>query len=145
MGFFKTGFLQKFKQFAVKGNVVNLAVGIIIGTEFNKIVTSLVNDVIMPPLGLVISGMKFNEKKWILKPAKQVGKEVQNAITLNYGNFLQACINFMIIALAVFILVQLYETLQTKEKEGEKPPALNKTEQTLIEIRDILKSLQKPS
>jgi large conductance mechanosensitive channel len=138
-------FFQKFKQFAVKGNVINLAVGIIIGTEFNKIVTSLVNDVIMPPLGLVISGMKFNEKKWILKPAKQVGKEVQNAITLNYGNFIQACINFLIIALAVFILVQLYETLQTKEKEAEKPPALNKTEQTLIEIRDILKSLQKPS
>lgn len=138
-------FLRKFKQFAVKGNVINLAVGIIIGTEFNKIVTSLVNDMIMPPLGLVISGMKFNEKKVILKPARQVGTEVQNAITLNYGNFIQACINFMIIALAVFILVQLYETLQTKEKEAEKPPALNKTEQTLIEIRDILKGLQKPS
>lgn len=138
-------FLRKFKQFAVKGNVVNLAVGIIIGTEFNKIVTSLVNDMIMPPLGLVISGMKFNKKKLLLKPARQMGDQTLNAITLNYGNFIQACINFSIIAFAVFILVQLYDQLQTKEKNEEEAPALNKTEQTLIEIRDILKTLQKPS
>ncbi len=136
--------LQKFKQFAVKGNVVDLAIGVIVGTEFNKIVTSLVNDVIMPPLGLVISGIKFTDLKWVLKPATTdpVTKAPVNAVTLNYENFIQASFNFLIIAFAVFLIVQVFHTLRNKEKAKEAPPSLSKTEELLTEMRDIMKRQQ---
>ena len=90
----KSSFLQEFKAFAMKGNVVDMAVGVIIGGAFGKIVSSVVADVIMPPLGLLIGGVNFTDLKWVMKPAEVVdGKEIA-AVTLNYGNFLQATFDF---------------------------------------------------
>ena len=99
-------FLQDFKAFAMKGNVVDMAVGVIIGGAFGKIVTSLVNDVIMPLIGLAVGGVNFTELKWVIREAyvNEAGKEIA-AATLNYGNFLQVTLDFLIIALSIFIIV----------------------------------------
>ena len=140
----KSSFLQEFKAFAMKGNVVDMAVGVIIGGAFGKIVSSVVADVIMPPLGLLIGVENFTDLKWVMKPAEVVdGKEIA-AVTLNYGNFLQATFDFLIIAFSIFMFIKLITKL-TEKKKAEAPaappapPAPSKEEVLLTEIRDILK------
>ena len=140
----KSSFLQEFKAFAMKGNVVDMAVGVIIGGAFGKIVSSVVADVILPPLGLLIGGVNFTDLKWVMKPAEVVdGKEIA-AVTLNYGNFLQATFDFLIIAFSIFMFIKLITKLTEKKKAEEPatppaPPAPTKEEVLLTEIRDILK------
>ena len=138
--------LQEFKAFAMKGSVIDMAVGIIIGGGFGKVVASLVSDVIMPPIGLLIGGVNFTELKAVLNPHKV--KEGVEAVTLNYGMFIQTIIDFTIIAFSIFMVIRLINKLHnmTKKKEDEveiAPPAApepTKEEILLTEIRDLLKS-----
>jgi large conductance mechanosensitive channel len=125
--------VDEFKAFAMKGNVVDMAVGIIIGAAFGKIVTSVVADIIMPPLGLLIGGVNFIELKVILKGAT----ETHPAVTWNYGNFLQVTFDFLIVAFAVFLVIKTI--VAAKKKEEVVPPAPTKEEILLTEIRDLLK------
>jgi large conductance mechanosensitive channel len=125
--------VKEFKTFAMRGNVVDLAVGIIIGGAFGKIVSSVVADVVMPPIGLLVGGVNFTSLAITLKEA--VGKAP--AVTLNYGNFLQAVFDFLIVAFAVFMLVKAMNTMQKKEEAAAPPPP--QQEVLLTEIRDILK------
>jgi len=131
--------VDEFKAFAMKGNVVDMAVGIIIGVAFGKIIASLVSDVIMPPLGLLIGGVNFTELKAVMKAA--VGENP--AITLNYGNFIQVVFDFLIVAFVVFMMIKAMNA--TKKKEQTAPPAPaappppTKEETLLTEIRDLLK------
>ena len=140
----KTTFLQDFKAFAMKGNVIDMAVGVIIGGAFGKIVSSVVADVIMPPIGLLVGGVNFMDLKLVLKPAVvENGKEVAAAVTLNYGNFLQVTFDFLIIAFSVFLFVRLLSELNHKKPQKPAtpaaPPAPSKEELLLTEIRDLLK------
>ena len=135
--------IQEFKQFASKGNVVDLAIGIIIGAAFGKIVSSLVQDVIMPPLGILIGGVDFTDLSIILKPEviNDAGKVIAEKVTLNYGKFVQALFDFLIVAFAVFMLIKGINRLNRK-KETEipaAPPAPTNEENLLSEIRDLLK------
>lgn len=141
----KSSFLQEFKAFAMKGNVVDMAVGVIIGGAFGKIVSSVVSDVIMPPLGLLVGGVNFTDLKWVMKPAQVVDGQEIAAVTLNYGNFLQATFDFLIIAFSIFMFIKLLNRLTEKKKAEEAPatppapPAPSKEELLLTEIRDLLK------
>ena len=137
----KLTFLQDFKAFAMKGNVIDMAVGVIIGGAFGKIVSSLVADVIMPPVGLLVGGVNFTDLKWVLKPAVvQDGEEVAAAVALNYGNFLQVTFDFLVIAFSVFLFVRLLSRLNRKKADKPAaPPAPSKEELLLTEIRDLLK------
>lgn len=139
------GFFAEFKKFAVKGNVIDLAVGVVIGAAFGAITKSLVDDVIMPPLGLLVSNVDFSSLKLVLREAVvENGEVVANAVTLNYGNFLQAVFNFLIIAFAIFLLVRTINRM--REQEAAKPaPAVNKQEVLLAEIRDLLKGQDEAS
>lgn len=134
------GMLQEFKTFAMRGNVVDLAVGVVIGGAFGKIVTSLVNDVIMPPIGMVTGGVDFSRLKWVLKPADPASKTAEVAI--NYGAFVNTIITFVIIAFAVFLLVKAINRLSHKQQQADEaakpvePPA---DVALLTEIRDLLK------
>ena len=129
----------------MKGNVIDMAVGVIIGGAFGKIVSSVVADIIMPPIGLLVGGVNFTDLKWVLKPAVlEDGKEVAAAVTLNYGNFLQVTFDFIIIAFSIFLLIKLLTKLTTKKKAAvpaapPAPPAPSKEELLLTEIRDLLK------
>ena len=131
------GMLQEFKEFAVKGNMIDMAVGIIIGGAFGTIVKSLVEDVIMPPIGLALGGVDFSNIKIPLKAAAD-GKE---AVAMNIGTFFNNVISFLIIACAVFMLVKAINTLKKKfEKEQAAAPAEpSSTDKLLMEIRDALK------
>ena len=134
-------FLTEFKEFAVKGNALDMAVGVIIGAAFGKIVSSIVDDIIMPPIGWLIGGVDFSNLK-ITLPAEQIveGVATQPA-TINYGLFIQNVIDFLIVALCVFLLVKAINKL-TKKKEQETPaapPAPSAEEKLLTEIRDLLK------
>jgi large conductance mechanosensitive channel len=129
--------VNEFKKFAMRGNVVDMAVGIIIGAAFGKIITSLVNDIIMPPIGLLLGGVDFNNFLLTLKEA--VG-EVP-AVTLNYGVFINTVVDFLIVALAIFLLIKGINTLKRKEEEKPAaPPVPPKQEVLLTEIRDLLKA-----
>lgn len=134
-------FTSEFKEFVSKGNVVDLAVGVVIGAAFGKIVDSLVNDLLMPPIGLAIGGINFTDMKLILKDAVVDGTNIIPAVTLNYGNFIQVAINFLIVALAIFVFVVKPINRLRKKKEAPvvPPPSLSKEEQLLTEIRDLLK------
>ncbi|MHB1126731.1 MAG: large-conductance mechanosensitive channel protein MscL [Bacillota bacterium] len=137
------GIIKEFKEFSAKGNVIDLAVGIIIGGAFGKIVSSFVADVIMPPLGVIIGGVNFTDLKLKLKgPLLDAsGKILKESVTLNIGNFLQSVFDFLIIAFAIFLLVRAVNKLRTKEQEEPNvTPALSKEEMLLAEIRDILKA-----
>lgn len=129
----------------MKGNVVDMAVGVIIGGAFGKIVSSIVADVIMPPIGLLVGGVNFTDLKWVMKPAEVVDGEEIAAVTLNYGNFLQATFDFLIIAFSIFMFIKLLGKLTEKKKKEEAPatppapPAPSKEEVLLAEIRDLLK------
>lgn len=140
----KSTFLQDFKSFAMKGNVVDMAVGVIIGGAFGKIVSSMVADLIMPPLGLLIGGVNFTDLKWVMKPAEMVGGKEVAAVALNYGQFLQATFDFLIIAFSIFMFIRLLTKLTTKKQEDTPaspppPPVPTKEEILLTEIRDLLK------
>ncbi|TCK60482.1 large-conductance mechanosensitive channel protein MscL [Seleniivibrio woodruffii] len=129
--------IQEFKKFAMRGNVVDLAVGIIIGGAFGKIVSSLVADVIMPPIGLILGNVNFADLAITLKEAS--GDKA--AVTLNYGSFIQSVVDFSIVAFAVFMLIKGINSMKKKEEEAPAaPPAPTKEEVLLTEIRDILKS-----
>ena len=139
--------LNEFKAFAVKGNAVDMAVGVIIGGAFGKIVSSIVNDIIMPPIGWLIGGVNFSDLKFEL-PTVKIGEETMQAATINYGAFIQTIIDFVIIAFCVFMLVKginKLASLKKKEEENKKPapapeePKPTKEELLLTEIRDILK------
>lgn len=131
--------VKEFKEFAVKGNVVDMAVGIIIGVAFGKIVSSFVADVLMPPIGLLIGGVDFSNLAVTLKAAE----EGAAAVTLRYGVFIQTVLDFVIVAFAVFIGVKALNMMRKKEAETPAaPPAPSAQEQLLMEIRDLLK--QKP-
>lgn len=128
--------ISEFKAFAMKGNVIDMAVGIIIGAAFGKIVTSVVNDIIMPPIGLLVGGVNFSELKFVMKDA--VGNNP--AVTLNYGNFLQVTFDFLIVAFAIFILIKAINTANKKEAAKTATPDLPSKEEILLsEIRDLLK------
>lgn len=118
-----------------------MAVGVIIGGAFGKIVSSIVADVIMPPIGLLVGGVNFTDLKWVMKPAEMVNGEEVAAVTLNYGNFLQATFDFLIIAFSIFLFIKLIAKLGEKKKEEvpATPPAPTKEEVLLTEIRDLLK------
>ena len=129
--------VDEFKSFAIKGNVVDLAVGIIIGAAFGKIVSSMVSDIIMPPLGLLIGGVSFTDLKLVLKAAVDA---THPAVTWNYGNFLQVTFDFLIVAFAVFLVIKAIVASKRKEEAAPAaPPAPTKEEILLTEIRDLLK------
>lgn len=130
------GILQEFKEFAVKGNAIDMAVGIIVGAAFGKIISSLVADVVMPPIGVLIGGVDFTKLAFTLKEAS--GNAA--AVTLNYGNFIQSLVDFTIIAGVIFMAVKLINSLKKKDLAAPAPaPEPSKEEQLLTEIRDLLK------
>jgi large conductance mechanosensitive channel len=129
------GMMQEFKTFAMRGNVVDMAVGIIIGGAFGKIVSSFVADVIMPPIGILIGGVNFSNLAIIIKEA--TGDAA--AVTLNYGKFIQSIVDFVIIAFAIFMVIKGMNSLKKKEEEKPAaPPSPSKEETLLTEIRDVL-------
>ena len=135
--------LQEFKTFAMHGNVIDMAVGVIIGGAFGKIVSSLVADVIMPLVGLLVGGINFSQLKWTIKPAVMDGDAVVSPeVSLNYGNFIQVTFDFLIIAVSVFLMVKAINTLSKKKKEEAAkpvPPPPSDEVKLLAEIRDLLK------
>ena len=142
----KCKFLSDFKDFAVKGNVIDMAVGVIIGGAFGKIVTSLVNDVIMPTVGIAIGGLDFKNLKWVMKDAVMDGETVVSPeVAMNYGNFIQNVVDFIIIAFCIFVMIKLIMNLKRKKEEPVQEPAPapapepSNEEKLLTEIRDLLK------
>jgi large conductance mechanosensitive channel len=128
--------VKEFKEFAMKGNVIDMAVGIVIGAAFGKIVSSIVSDIIMPPIGLLIGGVNFSDLKLVLKAA--AGDTP--AVTLNYGNFLQVTFDFLIVAFAIFMVIKAMNAAKKKQEAAPAaPPAPTKEEFLLTEIRDLLK------
>lgn len=147
------GLVAEFKQFVQRGNVVDLAVGVIMGGAFGKIVNSLVTDVLMPPIGYIIGGVKFTELKLPLpaisipipdpnQPTRMITKTLEPA-TINYGNFLQTTFDFLIIAFCIFMLIKAMNSMKKKQETGAAPPPEPTTqEKLLMEIRDLLKAKQ---
>jgi large conductance mechanosensitive channel len=135
-------FLTEFKQFAMRGNVIDMAVGVIIGGAFGKIVSSIVDDILMPPIGWLIGGVNFSDLKITLPSMEIPGVEKVSEATINYGNFIQNFIDFLIIAFCVFLLVKGINILSKKKEEKPKPetpPEPSNEEKLLTEIRDLLK------
>ena len=129
-------FLDEFKTFAMKGNMIDMAVGIIIGGAFGKIISSLVADIIMPPIGALLGGVNFTDLKLTIKAATDTAE----AVTWNYGNFIQVAIDFLIIAFAVFMLVKAINAMKKKEEAAPAaPPAPTRDQELLVEIRDLLR------
>ena len=134
--------VDEFKDFAMKGNVVDMAVGIIIGAAFGKIVSSIVADIIMPPIGLIMGGVNFTDLKLTIKPAQldAATQAMKPAVTINYGEFLQVTVDFLIVAFAIFLIVKGMNALKKKEEAAPSaPPAPSTQEVLLTEIRDLLK------
>lgn len=131
------GVLKEFREFAVKGNVVDLAVGVIIGAAFGKIVTVLVERVIMPPIGLLIGGVDFSQLKIILQAASAEGK---GEVSIGYGEFIQTSFNFLIVAIAIFLMVRTINSMKKHEAAASALPASTPEDVILLrEIRDLLK------
>lgn len=136
---------QELKAFMMRGNVVDMAVGVIIGGAFGQIVTSFVNDVVMPPIGVLLNGVNFTDLKFVIKEASidAAGKELP-AVSLNYGNFIQMVINFVIISTVIFFAIKGMNKLQNKKAEEPAPPAAPSNEEVLLtEIRDLLRNQNK--
>jgi len=128
--------LQDFKKFILKGNILDLAVAVIIGAAFNKIVSSFVNDIIMPPIGVLVGGVDFSDLAFTIKEATQEAV----AVTMNYGKFIQSIIDFVIIGFTIFMVVKSYNAVQKKKEEAPvPPPAPTKEEILLTEIRDAIR------
>lgn len=132
------GLAKEFKEFVMRGNVMDLAVGVVIGAAFGKIVSSFVNDILMPPIGMLLGGMNFANLKFILKAGSvdAAGKVIE-PVTLNYGSFIQTGIDFIIIAFAIFMVIKAVNKL-SKAKEEAPPPGPTNEEKLLGEIRDLL-------
>ena len=134
-----TGFFAEFRKFVARGNVIDLAVGVIIGGAFSSITNSLVNDIIMPVFSAVLGGINFSDWKWVLKAAT----DTTEAITVNYGAFLSAVLNFFILAFAIFCMVKAINTLHDrmvkKAEAAPPPPEPSAEEKLLTEIRDLLR------
>ncbi len=135
------GLFQEFREFAVRGNVIDLAVGIIIGAAFNGIVKSLVDQVIMPPIGLAMGGLDFSELKWVLKPEDPTTEAIEE-VAIQYGAFANTIVQFLIVAFVVFMLVKGINNMRRKQAEEPQavPPAPTPSETLLTEIRDLLKT-----
>lgn len=137
-------FRTELKEFLMRGNVVDMAVGIVIGAAFGKIVTSFVNDILMPPIAMLLGDSRFAELKVVLKEAAMEGTEVVSpAITWNYGAFIQAVVDFVIVGTAIFIVIKGMNSLKRKKEEAPTPavaPEPTKEEVLLTEIRDLLKN-----
>ena len=133
------GFVKEFKEFAMRGSVVDLAVGVVIGGAFGKIVSSLVEDVIMPPIGYLTGGVDFTNLRYVLKPGdEEAGIE---EVSVTYGNFVNTIIEFLIIAFCIFLFISVINSMKRKEEAAPAaPPAPSKEEVLLTEIRDLLKS-----
>jgi large conductance mechanosensitive channel len=137
--------VKEFKEFAMRGNVVDLAVGIIIGGAFGKIVSSVVADVIMPPIGLLLGGVKFTDLKIMMTDpvVDAAGVITKQGVSINYGNFIQAMVDFLIIAFAIFMMIKAMNSMKKKQEEvpaeAPAPPAPSNEEVLLAEIRDLLK------
>lgn len=136
-------FVQEFKQFAIKGNVMDLAVGVIVGGAFGKIVNSVVNDLVMPPIGAILQGVSFSDLKWILT----TNPDGTPAATLAYGNFIQTMVEFLVVAGSVFLAIQAINRFRRKNEApqpaGPVTPLPTKEEKLLGEIRDLLAVLAK--
>jgi large conductance mechanosensitive channel len=133
-------FVDEFKDFAMKGNVIDMAVGIVIGVAFGRMVSSIVNDILMPPIGVLIGGVNFSDLKFIIKEAS----DKTPAVTINYGNFIQVVFDFLIIALSMFIVIKAMNVAKRKrekEAEDEKPAIVEEPKdlELLSEIRDLLR------
>ena len=136
------GMISEFKEFAMRGNVIDLAVGVVIGGAFGKIVTSLVNDVVMPVIGKLVGGVNFSNLQVVLTPASMGadGKEVA-AVALRYGAFLQSMLDFVLVAFAIFVMVKVINKLHRKQEAAPAPPAEPSPEVLLLtEIRDALRA-----
>ena len=145
-------FFSEFKEFAMRGNVVDMAVGVIIGAAFGKIVSSLVNDIIMPLIGVVTGGINFTDYKLVVQKAVMDGQEIiKPEVTMNWGAWVQTVVDFLIVAFCIFVMIKFINNLRKKaerQKEAEAEPAPaapepTKEEQLLTEIRDLLKEQQK--
>ncbi len=135
----KMSIFKEFKEFAMRGNVVDLAVGVIIGTAFGKIVTSIVNDIIMPPIGYLLGGVKFTELVITLKAAVMDGELVKEpAVTINYGNFIQVIVDFLIVAFVIFMIIKTINAVQRKQVAALTAEPTDEVK-LLGEIRDLLK------
>lgn len=136
------GFVTEFKEFIARGNVIDLAVGVIIGASFGKIVTSLVEQVVMPPIGLLLGNVDFSNLKWVLAPEDPATEAVEE-VAIQYGAFINTLIQFLIVAFVVFLLVKAINKLRRQEAANPEPtavPAPTPTEALLTEIRDELKA-----
>lgn len=137
--------IQEFKEFAMRGSVIDLAVGVIIGGAFGKIVSSLVENVLMPPIGLLIGGVDFSSLKIILKPAviNSSGTTTATEVAINYGNFLQASFDFIIVAFVIFMFVKMINSVHKKKATPPPAPAAPSEDIVLLtQIRDLLKEKQ---
>jgi large conductance mechanosensitive channel len=128
--------LKEFREFATRGNVVDMAVGVIIGASFGKIVTSVVNDILMPPIGFILGGTKFTNLAITLKEASG---DIP-AVSINYGNFIQVVIDFIIIAFMIFMMIKIMNSIQRKKEETAPAAEPSNEEKLLTEIRDLLKN-----
>lgn len=138
------GMVKEFKEFAMRGNVMDMAVGIIIGGAFGKIISSFVADVLMPPIGVLLGGTDFTGLKIILKDkVMEADKVITEAVTINYGNFIQVTIDFLIIAFAIFMMIKMMNSMNKKKVPAPAapapPPEPSNEEKLLTEIRDLLK------
>jgi len=134
--------LQEFKEFAMRGNVMDMAVGVVIGGAFGKIATSLVEDVIMPPIGWLTGGIDFSALKWVIKPADDSDPaNVIAEVAINYGNFINTIITFLIVAFAIFMVIKTMNRMHKKEEEAPAEPEAPPADVALLtEIRDLLKN-----
>lgn len=140
-----TGFIAEFKKFIARGNVMDMAVGVIVGGAFKSIADSLTNDILMPLISMLTGGVDFTDWKWVLKQAVvENGQELSAAVSVNYGAFLSAILNFLIMAFAVFCLIKAINRFHQKKEEAPAPPPAppepSKEELLLTEIRDLLKA-----
>ena len=145
-------FINEFKEFAMRGNVVDMAVGVIIGAAFGKIVSSLVDDIIMPLVGVATGGMNFTDYKWVVQKAVMDGQEViKPEVTMNWGAWVQTVVDFLIVAFCIFVMIKFINNMRKKMERQkadeaaapEAPAAPTKEEELLTEIRDLLKEQQK--
>lgn len=134
-------FLSDFKEFAMRGNVVDMAVGVVIGAAFGKIVSSLVDDLIMPLVGVATGGMNFTDYKWVIQHAVTQGTEIiKPEVTLNWGSWVQTVVDFLIVAFCIFVMIKFINQMRRKKEEPAPAPAEpTKEEALLTEIRDLLK------
>ena len=136
-------FFKEFKEFAMRGNVIDMAVGVVIGAAFGKIISSLVDDIIMPLVGVATGGMNFTDFKWVIQKEIVDGKTqevIQPLVTLNWGTWIQTIVDFIIVAFCIFVAVKAINSMRRKSEEAPPaPPAPTKEETLLTEIRDLLK------